>query len=107
MNIKRLMDLGAYRGLRHRRGLPVRGRERVQMPGQERVLEGQSWEKEKIDNLRKEYGKSRKKEGRSKREKKNVPSGIVHIQSTFNNTIMTITDTGGNVIAQSSAGRGV
>jgi small subunit ribosomal protein S13 len=25
MNIKRLMDLGAYRGLRHRRGLPVRG----------------------------------------------------------------------------------
>jgi small subunit ribosomal protein S13 len=25
MNIKRLMDIGAYRGLRHRRGLPVRG----------------------------------------------------------------------------------
>jgi small subunit ribosomal protein S13 len=25
MNIKRLMDLGAYRGLRHRKGLPVRG----------------------------------------------------------------------------------
>ena len=25
MNIKRLMDLGAYRGIRHRRGLPVRG----------------------------------------------------------------------------------
>jgi small subunit ribosomal protein S13 len=25
MNIKRLMDMGAYRGLRHRRGLPVRG----------------------------------------------------------------------------------
>jgi small subunit ribosomal protein S13 len=25
MNIKRLMDLGCYRGLRHRRGLPVRG----------------------------------------------------------------------------------
>ena len=27
MNIKRLMDLGAYRGLRHRRGLPVRGQQ--------------------------------------------------------------------------------
>ena len=28
MNIKRLMDLGCYRGLRHRRGLPVRGQDR-------------------------------------------------------------------------------
>ena len=27
MNIKRLMDLGCYRGLRHRRGLPVRGQQ--------------------------------------------------------------------------------
>lgn len=43
---------------------------------------------------------------RGKREKRNVPSGIIHIQSTFNNTIVTITDPGGNVIAQSSAGRG-
>ena len=50
--------------------------------------------------------KTVKKRGRAKREKKNVPSGIVHIQSTFNNTIVTITDPGGNVIAQSSAGRG-
>ncbi len=45
-----------------------------------------------------------KKRGRTKREKKNVPSGIVHIQSTFNNTIVTVTDLDGNVIAQSSAG---
>jgi small subunit ribosomal protein S11 len=50
--------------------------------------------------------KTVKKRGRAKREKKNIPSGIVHIQSTFNNTIVTITDPGGNVIAQSSAGRG-
>ena len=50
--------------------------------------------------------KTVKKRGKAKREKKNVPSGIVHIQSTFNNTIVTITDPGGNVIAQSSAGRG-
>ena len=46
-----------------------------------------------------------KKGGRSKREKRNVPSGIVHIHSTFNNTIITITDHDGNVIAASSAGR--
>ncbi len=50
--------------------------------------------------------KTAKKRGRTKREKRNVPSGIIHIQSTFNNTIVTITDPGGNVIAQSSAGRG-
>lgn len=47
-----------------------------------------------------------KKRGKSKKEKKNIPTGIVHIQSTFNNTIVTITDPHGNVIAQSSAGRG-
>lgn len=39
-----------------------------------------------------------------KKEKKNTPSGVVHIQSTFNNTIVTITDPGGNVVAWSSAG---
>jgi small subunit ribosomal protein S11 len=49
--------------------------------------------------------KTARKRGKSKREKKNVPSGIVHIQSTFNNTIVTVTDPAGNVIAQSTAGR--
>ncbi len=44
-----------------------------------------------------------KKKG--KREKKNVPVGVVHILSTFNNTIVTVTDLNGNVVAQSSAGR--
>jgi small subunit ribosomal protein S11 len=39
-----------------------------------------------------------------KKEKKNVPEGIVHIQSTFNNTIITITDLNGNVVAWSSSG---
>ena len=49
--------------------------------------------------------KTKKRKGKSKKEKKNVPSGIVHIQSTFNNTIVTITDNEGNVIGCSSAGR--
>jgi len=40
-----------------------------------------------------------------KKEKKNVPTGVIHIHSTFNNTIVTITDNDGNVIASSSAGR--
>lgn len=39
-----------------------------------------------------------------RRERKNVPSGIAHIRSTFNNTIVTITDRQGNVLAWSSAG---
>jgi small subunit ribosomal protein S11 len=50
--------------------------------------------------------KTAKKRIKSKKEKKNVPTGIVHIQSTFNNTIVTVTDPAGNVIAQSTAGKG-
>ena len=47
----------------------------------------------------------RKKATRSKtREKKNVPAGHAHIQATFNNTIVTITDPAGGVIAWGSAG---
>jgi small subunit ribosomal protein S11 len=49
--------------------------------------------------------KRARKSGKAKKEKKNVPTGIIHIQSTFNNTIVTITDNDGNVIASSSAGR--
>ena len=39
-----------------------------------------------------------------KRVKKNVATGIAHIQSTFNNTVVTITDVNGNTVAWSSAG---
>lgn len=39
-----------------------------------------------------------------RRERKNVESGIAHIKSTFNNTIVTITDTQGNCISWASAG---
>ncbi|MDL2269961.1 30S ribosomal protein S11 [Desulfosarcina sp. OttesenSCG-928-A07] len=39
-----------------------------------------------------------------KKERKNISTGVVHIQSTFNNTIITITDMMGNVISWSSAG---
>ncbi len=46
-----------------------------------------------------------RRQGRTKKEKRDVPTGIIHIHSTFNNTIVTITDNRGNVIAASSAGR--
>ena len=47
--------------------------------------------------------KTAKKSG-PKKAKRNVPNGVAHIQSTFNNTIVSITDTAGEVIAWSSAG---
>ncbi len=39
-----------------------------------------------------------------KRERKNIASGVAHVNSTFNNTMITITDAQGNTIAWSSAG---
>lgn len=47
----------------------------------------------------------RGKVSKGKKEKKIISNGIVHIQSTFNNTIVTITDMNGNVIASSSPGQ--
>jgi small subunit ribosomal protein S11 len=40
-----------------------------------------------------------------KKERKNITAGIAHINSTFNNTFVTITDTQGNVISWSTAGK--
>ncbi|MGI6392885.1 MAG: 30S ribosomal protein S11 [Candidatus Izemoplasmatales bacterium] len=41
---------------------------------------------------------------KKRRVKKSIPSGVAHIHSTFNNTIITITDPAGNAIAWSSSG---
>ncbi len=45
-----------------------------------------------------------KKVTKRRRERKNIESGAAHIQSTFNNTIITITDEHGNAISWASAG---
>jgi small subunit ribosomal protein S11 len=45
-----------------------------------------------------------KKKSYKRKEKKNVPYGIVYIAASFNNTLISITDTEGNLIAQSSSG---
>ena len=42
--------------------------------------------------------------GRRKRERKSIPAGKAYIQSTFNNTLVTLTDPEGNVIAWGSSG---
>ncbi len=47
---------------------------------------------------------TRKRKQFKKREKKVIPTGVVHIQATFNNTKVTFTDKDGNVVAWSSAG---
>jgi len=49
-------------------------------------------------------GESRRKEGKRRRERRTVSEGVAHIQSTFNNTVITITDTSGNALAWASAG---
>ena len=46
-----------------------------------------------------------KRQRGKRREKKNVPRGQAHVQSTFNNTIITITDPAGNVVCWSSSGQ--
>ena len=45
-----------------------------------------------------------RRQTRRRKEKKNVEVGVAHIQSTFNNTVITITDRAGNAISWSSAG---
>ena len=45
-----------------------------------------------------------KKKTFKKKERKNIPYGIVHISASFNNTLISITDTQGNLVAQSSSG---
>lgn len=49
--------------------------------------------------------KATRKKGKVKKEKKNIPTGIIYIQSTFNNTHITVTDNDGNVVGASTAGR--
>ena len=45
------------------------------------------------------------KKGVKRKQVKNIPSGVVHVKATFNNTIVTITDPAGNVISWASAGK--
>ena len=62
---------------------------------------------EKKENLKENEIKSVKKSSYSKKKKvkKNITNGIAYVLSTFNNTIISIADTGGNVVSWSSAGQ--
>ena len=65
---------------------------------------------DKIENKDQKVEKSSKKSNKSsyskkKKIKKNILNGIAYVQSTFNNTIISIADTNGNVISWASAGQ--
>ena len=107
LDIKRLTEIGCYRGLRHRKGLPVRGQ---RSKTNARTRKGP---KKTIANKTKSGGKNEmagknnaggKKVVRRRREKKNIERGQVHIRSSFNNTMVTVTDSQGNAISWASSG---
>ena len=120
MNIKRLMEIGCYRGARHRRSLPVRGQRTrtnartrkgpARAPSRRR--RSSRWRRANPSTASAVPEKGEKKEGAGRRkktfkkrgEKRIVHHGLAHIQASFNNTVVTITDTEGNVVAWSSAG---
>ena len=65
---------------------------------------------DKVENKDQKVEKSLKKSNKSsyskkKKIKKNILNGIAYVQSTFNNTMISIADTNGNVISWSSAGQ--
>ena len=65
---------------------------------------------DKVENKDQKVEKTIKKSNKSsyskkKKTKKNILNGIAYVQSTFNNTIVTIADTSGNVISWSSSGQ--
>ena len=98
LNIKRLSEIGSYRGLRHRRHLPVRGQN---TKNNARTRKGPAVS---IAGKKKVSYFMAVKKSRKRRVKKNIESGVAHIHSTFNNTLVMITDVHGNAVAWSSAG---
>tara|TARA_A100000164_G_scaffold108029_1_gene95190 strand:- start:719 stop:1171 length:453 start_codon:yes stop_codon:yes gene_type:complete len=62
---------------------------------------------QKVEKNQKDKNKSTKKSSYSKKkkQKKNITNGIAYVQSTFNNTIVSIADTSGNVISWASSGQ--
>jgi small subunit ribosomal protein S11 len=55
--------------------------------------------------MAKAEGNKKEKKGAKRKERRNVPHGVAHIQATFNNTIISIADPEGAILSWSSAGR--
>ena len=52
-----------------------------------------------------ETAKPAPRKGAKKKDKKNIPAGVAHIHASFNNTLVSITDMAGNLLAWSSSGK--
>ena len=104
-DIKRLIEIGCYRGVRHRKGLPVRG-QRTKTNARTRTGPPITCATNKFYRLVFYLPAQKGTKGavRRRRERKNIERGAAHIQSTFNNTIVTITDTQGNAVSWASSG---
>ena len=76
--------------------------ERPPAPGTEE--DGRRAQEDQVTRNRRRMAERKRAVKQRRRERKNVPQGHVHIQASFNNTIVTITDQGGNVISWGSAG---
>ena len=96
------MEIGCYRGIRHRRGLPVRGQN---TKTNARTRKGQAHVRSPARRRRRRNEPRTSPPQRGRRKvKKNIPIGQAHIKTSFNNTIVALTDREGNVIAWESAG---
>ena len=117
LSIKRLIDLACYRGSRHKKKLPVRG-QRTRCNARTRkgkaiAIAGKNlhpWRNKLWAQKKRSKGKevkSIKKSTYSKKKKvkKNIVNGKAFVLSTFNNTIISISDTSGNIVSWSSAGQ--
>ena len=101
-DIKRKMEIGCYQGIRHRRGLPgPRPAHPHQRPHPQGPQEDRRRQEEGPQVMAKPKPGGRRPR---RRERKNVTYGVAHIKSSFNNTIVSITDPEGNVLAWASAG---
>ncbi len=101
------MDLACYRGLRHRKGLPVRGQRTAHQrlaprKGPAKPIAG----KKKVRKSSRSMAKpALNRRASPPQERKNIIAGVAHVNASFNNTIVTITDAQGNTIAWSSSGQ--
>ena len=96
MNIKRLIDIGCYRGLRHKRKLPVRGQRTKTNARTRKGPRGpadQEAQRAEESVRRASRHAKPKTSAKKKKVRREIGYGVAHIQSTFNNTIITITDT--------------
>ena len=93
LNIKRLMDIGCYRGVRHRIGLPVRGQS---TKNNARTRKGK---KKTVANM------AKKTVAAKKRNVKVDANGQLHVHSSFNNIIVSLANSEGQIISWSSAGK--